>query len=316
MSSTPAHAFASGEARRAGATRRFVDAPQWDRPFHGVRMPRTSPDALAHPATQREQRLLARADGYRTVMGSDAFFSHTTAALLWGLPLPPLSDDDIHVAVLAPSRAPAGRGVRGHQLHPRGIRVVESETGVRLADPATTWSLLGSRLRHPYDLVAVGDAIVSPVRIAGPHGGVVRDALASIEDLGRVVEAVCKRRGIIAVREALPRVRSGVRSRTETWTRLTLVDGGLPEPVLNHDVYDGAGFVACIDLAYPDQRVGVEYEGDQHRTDPAQWQRDLERYERLAAAGWRTVRVTRDVLFQRPGLLVRLVADACASRHR
>ena len=310
MPLTSSHAFLSAEARRAGATRRFVDAAEWDRPFRGVRMPRSGPDPALHPAQQREQRILGKVDAYRTIMGRDAFFSHTTAALLWGLPLPPLANEDVHVAVLHPARAPEGRGVRGHQLHARGVSVVSPEPGVRLTDPATTWTLLGSTLRHPYDLIAVGDAVVSPIRVAGPHGNIVCEAFASLADVSRVVEAVTKRRGIVAVREALPRVRSGVRSRPESWTRLTLVDAGLPEPELNHDVYDAAGFVACVDLAYPDRRVGVEYEGDQHRTDAAQWQRDIERYERLAAAGWRMVRVTRDMLFPRPAHVARLVADA------
>lgn len=273
-------------------------------------MPRSDPDPALHPAQQREHSILAKVDAYRAIMGGGAFFSHTTAALLWGLPLPPLADEDLHVAVPHPARAPEGRGVRGHQLHSRGVSIVSSESGVRLTDPATTWTLLGSTLRHPYDLIAVGDAVVSPIRVAGPHGRIVREAFASLADVSRVVEAVTKRRGIVAVREALPRVRSGVRSRPESWTRLTLVDAGLPEPELNHDVYDAAGFVACVDLAYPDRRVGVEYEGDQHRTDAAQWQRDIERYERLAVAGWRMVRVTRDMLFQRPAHVARLVADA------
>jgi len=312
MTSTPSRAFASGDARRAGATRRFVDAAEWERPFHGVRMPRAILDPETHPATRHERQILARVEAYRTIMTREAFFSHTTAALLWGLPLPPTTDGDLHVAVLHPARAPAGRGVHGHQLHPRGVSARQTQEGLRLTDPVTTWTLLGSTLRHPYDLIAVGDAVVSSVRIAGPQGRVVRDAFAAVDDLRRSVEAVTKRRGIVAIREALPRVRAGARSRTESWTRLTLIDGGLPEPELNHDVYDPAGFVACVDLAYPDRRVGVEYEGDHHRTDAVQWQRDIERYERLAAAGWRMVRVTRKMLFRQPGLLVRLVEDARA----
>jgi hypothetical protein len=315
MTSTSSAPFAVAAARRAGATRRFIDAEEWDRPFHGVRMPRSVPDPEQHPASQRQQRILARVNAYRTVMARHAFFSHTTAALLWGLPLPPLVDDAIHVSVLHPARAPEGRGVHGHQLHARGLRVVAA-AGADVTDPATTWTLLGAALRHPYDLIAVGDAIVSSVRIAGPNGRVVREPLASLDDVGTAVEAVHKRRGIVAVRDALPRLRSGARSRTESWTRLTLVDGGLPEPELNHDVYDDAGFVACVDLAYPHCRVGVEYEGDQHRTDAAQWQRDIERFERLAASGWRMVRVTREMLFHRPGLLVRLVSDACSQQPR
>ncbi|MDQ1122831.1 endonuclease domain-containing protein [Microbacterium trichothecenolyticum] len=312
MTSPSVHVFTTGDALREGATRRFVDSRQWARPFHGVRMSPSGEDTDVHPATQRERRILTRVEAYRAIIGSHAFFSHSTAALLWAMPLPPLTDDVVHVSVVAPARAPEGRGVRGHQLKPHGVGVRTSSSGALLTDPATTWALLGSELRHPYDLVAAADAAVTSVRVAGPRGRVIRDPLVTIEELQAAVDAAPKRRGIVAVRDALPRVRVGSASRTESWTRLTLVDGGLPEPVLNHDVYDVDGFVGCIDLAYPDVRVGVEYEGDQHRTDPAQWQRDLERYERLAAAGWRIVRVTRAMLFRRPDLLVRLVGDARA----
>jgi len=312
---TSSSAFSTRDARRGGATRRFIDSGLWHRPFHGVRMAPPTDDLDLHPAAQRERRICARVGAYRTIMGPGAFFSHSTAALLWGLPLPPLPHEDLHVSVLAPSGAPEGRGVRGHQLKPTGVTVTTRVDGVTLTDPATTWALLGTLLRHPYDLVAAADAVVTSVRVAGPRGRVIREPLATIEQLQVALDAAHKRRGVIALRDALPRVRGGSASRTESWTRLTLVDGGLPEPALNYDVYDADGFVACVDLAYPDLRVGVEYEGDHHRTNAAQWQRDVERYERLAAAGWRMVRVTRDMLILRPDLLVRLVNDA-RSRSR
>lgn len=310
MTSGPLHVFTTRDALRGGATRRFVDSRQWARPFHGVRMSWPGEEPDLHPAAQRGRRILAHVEAYRALIGPNAFFSHATAALLWGIPLPPSADDLVHVSVLAPSCAPEGRGVRGHQLKPRGVNVHVTPEGVRLTDPATTWALLGAVLRHPYDVVAAADAVVTTVRVAGPQGRVIREPLATIAQLQAAVDAAPKRRGIVALREAIPLVRSGSASRTESWTRLTLVDGGLPEPVLNHDVYDADGFVGCVDLAYPDVRVGVEYEGDQHRTDATQWQRDLERYERLAAAGWRMVRVTRAMLFERPDLLVRLVGAA------
>ena len=118
---TSSSAFTTREALRGGATRRFIDSEVWHRPFHGVRMPLPADHDELHPATRREHRIREHVDAYRTIIGATAFFSHSTAALLWGLPLPPLPDDVIHVSVLAPSCAPEGRGVRGHQLKPHGI---------------------------------------------------------------------------------------------------------------------------------------------------------------------------------------------------
>ena len=42
-------------------------------------------------------------------------------------------------------------------------------------------------------------------------------------------------------------------------------------------------------MAWPEHRVAVEYQGDQHRTDLVQWRRDQERWALLAAAGWADV---------------------------
>ena len=43
-------------------------------------------------------------------------------------------------------------------------------------------------------------------------------------------------------------------------------------------------------------KVIIEYEGDQHRTDRYQWNRDIERQEDFARGGWVLIRVTADRL--------------------
>jgi very-short-patch-repair endonuclease len=102
----------------------------------------------------------------------------------------------------------------------------------------------------------------------------------------------------------------------ETWVRLIIVDAGLPEPVTDHDVFDDRGlFVGCVDLAYPLLRIAIEFEGDQHRTDPRQWQRDIEKHERLADLGWRVIRVSREHVFADPESIVRRVRGAIAARR-
>jgi very-short-patch-repair endonuclease len=41
-------------------------------------------------------------------------------------------------------------------------------------------------------------------------------------------------------------------------------------------------------------RVLVEYDGEQHRTDEAQFARDVDRLDGVMAEGWRVIRVLKD----------------------
>lgn len=240
-------------------------------------------------------------------MGDHEFFSHVTAAVIWELPLPAslLIAAPIHIAVVAPLRLPRSKGVRGHQAVSAQTRVREDpRTGLRLADPATTWAMLASVIVHPHDLVAVADAVVRDWRA---------EPLASVADLEAAIGRG-RRVGINRLRNAMSDVRTRSASRPETRTRLALVEAGLEEPELNHDVYVDGIRLACVDLAYPRRRIAIEYEGEHHLTDPAQWAVDIARYDRLAAAGWRVIRVTKSELFERPGTLVERVRVAIAER--
>ncbi|MCU4673985.1 endonuclease domain-containing protein [Microbacterium fluvii] len=267
------------------------------------------------------------------MMPSDCFFSHITAAVLWGAPVPdrifdvaalarnppptyPIFDPEVlHVARLWPGRAPRGRGVSGHAVRSGfAHKVTHPESGLRLASPASTWAMLGRMLPHPYDLIAVADHFVRVHRDPVTRE-VVRPGLATLAQLTAAVEAG-RRVGGAALREALPRVRVGAVSRTETWTRLTLIDAGLPEPALDFDVYNEYGtFIACVDMAYPALKTAVEYEGA-HHASAGQWESDIDRYAALEAAGWRIVRVTKRMLFVTPRQLVSRVGAVLAERSR
>jgi hypothetical protein len=298
-------------------SRREIDSPHLDRPFAGLRaepleLGSAEPDeALSDP--RRDATILA-ARRFAAHMHAGEFFSHVTAAVLWDLPLPPLDLDRIDVSVCAPTRAPRGRGVRGHQLAGAQVTVVTGPFGFRTTSPASTWAQLGRAVRHPYDLTAIADAVILAPRIAGPFGRVLRAPLADVVDL-EVELRRGRRIGIAALDEALLRARHGSVSRPETWCRLTIVDAGLPEPLLDHDVYDEAGeFVGCVDLAYPELRIAIEYEGDHHRLDPRQWYRDIAKHDRLAELGWRVIRVTKSMVFADPGVLIQRVHAALRAR--
>jgi len=296
--------FTVADARAAGWTRAQIASARLDRPFHGVRAVRAEGEEA-----DAAERHLARAHRYRQVMDAEAFYSHVTAAVAWDAWLPAgFIHDDIDVAVLTPARNVRGRGVRGHEVHPRLVNVVVHPAhGFRVASPASTWAMLGGVLRHPYDLIAAGDAFVRvPQHPSDPPATTTVDQLSASAAAGRRV-------GIVALREALPCIRTGSSSRMETWTRMTLIGGGLPEPSLAFDVHDAAGrFIGRVDMGYPHLKIAVEYEGEHHLRDPTQWRRDILRYERLAEAGWTVIRVTKGDLLTAPQSVVARVRRALA----
>jgi very-short-patch-repair endonuclease len=271
--------------------------------------------ADGHPADIARRRHHVAALHFSAHMHSREFFSHRTAAVLWGLPVPTAGLEDVDVSVIAPARAPRGRGVRGHALASGLVTVTRHpELGVAITSPASTWVQLGSVVRHPYDLTALADAVIRVPRMPGRNGGPLRPAYADLAELDLEMRRG-RRIGISLLEDALARAREGASSRTETWTRCTIMDAGLPEPVLDFDVYDAFGrFVGCVDLAYPRVKVAIEYEGDHHRTTKAQWDRDIQKYADLEQLGWRVIRVTGSMLFERPGELVSRVRAALASR--
>jgi len=46
-----------------------------------------------------------------------------------------------------------------------------------------------------------------------------------------------------------------------------------------------------LDMGWPDLMVALEYDGDQHRTDPDRYRRDIKRAEYIQRIGWTRLRV-------------------------
>lgn len=67
----------------------------------------------------------------------------------------------------------------------------------------------------------------------------------------------------------------------------------MPSLIAQREIFDERGrFVARVDLAFEEYRLVVEYQGDHHRTDQAQWRRDVQRRAELEALGYRVLEVT------------------------
>ncbi|MEZ0363555.1 endonuclease domain-containing protein [Mycobacterium sp. pUA109] len=174
-----------------------------------------------------------------------------------------------------------------------------------------------------------GMAVTTPARTAFDIGrrtvsrlhAVQRlDALANATGVGvGDVEAVMAAhpgvRGLKPLRERLPLVDGGAESPQETRTRLVLIDAGFPPPETQIMVYDEYGeFVARVDMGYRELKVGIEYDGPQHWTDPKQRQRDIDRQAALLALGWVIIRVTAELLRYREATFIARVDTAmCAA---
>jgi hypothetical protein len=181
--------------------------------------------------------------------------------------------------------------------------------GLRVVDAATAWCQLGTLLGHD-DLVAAADHLVlDPYRpLPGERRPYV--SLDALRDRAARYSAP----GAVALKRALVDVRAGAESRTETHLRLLIARARLPEPELGAWV-DGAFAVDGIrrfrvDMAYRRHGVVVEYDGEQHRTDDVQYDKDLRRLESLREAGWTVVVVRRRGLYGEPGNVVARIRSA------
>ncbi len=226
-------------------------------------------------------------------MRTDHVFSHTTAASLWGMPLPQYLDTrSVHVSATAPARAPSGKTITGHSVT-LGTGDIRELAGVRVTSPAATWAQLSESLEL-YDVVAVADFVIT----GNPFNNVL--PLATLEELEGVQLARGSARGRRIRVLALPMVQEGPLSRPESVLRCVLVRAGAPLPQMNPSILDARGsFIAMPDLAWPQFSFAIEYEGDHHR-EKGQFRRDIRRIERLVDAGWSVMKVSADDLFDRP----------------
>lgn len=314
--------FTVQDARGAGVGAGRLRRGDLERPFHGVRTRRSAlslPEMNAFELQAAERRIRAREYAPRLRPGQ--FLSHETAAALLGGPLPlvleqktpggPLARADgrtlpVHVSTLGAGPLVRTAGVRGHRADPATTRVGTADA-MPLVHPATLWTQLGAW--QLLDLVALGDFLCRVWRPGYGRRDIGKTPLCTVAELRAAVDAG-RRPGTRRLREAVELVREDARSPRESMLRCHLVLAGLPEPVLNLDVYDDQGrFLGCVDLAYPERKVAIEYHGTIHHANYAQ---DVERIAALRAAGWIVIEVT-SALFSRPDAMVERVRAALGS---
>ncbi|MFQ1004113.1 DUF559 domain-containing protein [Modestobacter sp. SSW1-42] len=282
MSRRPLHGvFIASHAIAEGAiTRKQLRSLGYRRLVQGV---------YADPGIGLDHRL--RATGVALLLPAGTAIGGHSAAAWHGAPFAGLHDP---VTVLRPAevRWAGPRGVRVHRtvLAPADVDVVE---GVPVTSPLrTAWDV--AALEPLGTAVAALDAMVR-------RGPVTTAALMSR------LEGAAGEWGVTRVRRAFGLVDPRAESAPESRVRVALVLAGL-RPVPQFHVLDGGEFLAKVDLAWPEAKLVVEYEGA-HHFEAEKIIEDDRRYAVLVAAGWRVIRLSAPDLRDLDSV-VRRVRDA------
>ncbi|WP_166866356.1 endonuclease domain-containing protein [Salinibacterium sp. ZJ70] len=229
------------------------------------------------------------------VLRADAFICGPTAARLWEIPLPRRLQRQSQLHVGHPHRVRPSRlaGVVGHHFVITPAELT-SLSRIPVTTPARTWCDLAGTLSLE-ELVAAGDRLIWS-----------RAPLATLGEIAALADVHPGRRGRADRRAALAMLSPDADSPAESTLRIRFRAAGLPRVTPNLEVQRPDGGRARIDLAFEDQRVGVEYEGDHHRVERGQWGHDLRRMSALEDAGWSMIRATGDDLISSAELIERV----------
>lgn len=253
-------------------------------------------DVYADARLERDHELACRAAALR--LPPAAALAGPSAAYLYGVRFAATADDDVHVIVPSGDNAGPRRGLRVHRprLAPGDVVV---GGGLRRTTPART----------AWDLAGWLDVLSAVTIIDGLLGAGLVDRL----DLAKMVDARRGERGWRQAAHAFDLADGGAQSPPESQLRVRLVLAGLPRPVVQCPVRLPSGQLLHPDLAWPEFKVAVEYDGQWH-ADADQLHRDRRRLNRLLAAGWIVLHVTSRRLRQDFSGVLREIRDALRSR--
>ncbi|MEV1013656.1 hypothetical protein AB0I89_04250 [Micromonospora sp. NPDC049801] len=211
----------------------------------------------------------------RWLVPPGAAIAGLAAAVLYGCPSTS-AGAPIDVLVSTDSRIGPTNGIRVHhgQIDPGDIL---DRAGITVTSPARTcWDV--ARWLDVVEAVVVIDALLAL-------------RLTTVPALREYALSRAGRRGWRSLLRSIDLVDAGAESPQESRTRVRLVLAGLPRPETQWVVADQGRFVARLDLAWPQFKVAVEYDGLWH-DDPEQFHRDRRRLNRLLGGDWIVLHVT------------------------
>lgn len=275
----PTVPFTLGEARSYGVPRHQLRAKTVEPVSYGIYRP---------AEWNFELREAARAL-YASTPGS--WISHSTAARLHQLILPPWLSDSNELHISRPRRTSGVRrtGITAHKITSFPDET-ELDGGLRLSTRARTWLDLARTLPLA-DLVCIGDQLVRIPRAVFESRG---EPYSTIPALRAMLERHGNLQGIVRARDALELIRVGADSGPETIMRLAMGDAGLPEPDLQIKLWDRED-APSADAGYRSRKIALQYDGA-HHLDEVQRRSDKLRDKAFEAAGWTVLVFTQEDL--------------------
>lgn len=283
----PVHLRAEALAVLGGriALERALADGSWRRVLRGTYAPSETPDGL-ELRSRAAQRLLPE---------------HAVVAdrcLLWLLRIDvlPVGPPVLEVVVPRGCVVPRRTGIRARTAAvPAQDRMLLDPLAVPCLRPVRAVADLLRRLPR-VEAVVVADAV--------QHAG-----LADADTLSRELAQHAGLRGVRRAVQALELSDRRAESPPETRVRLALVQAGLA-PVPQHVVRDERGReLARVDLAFPAQRIAIEYDGRAVHEREDVFARDRQRQNDLVRAGWLVLRFTAaDLRHGAAGVVATVVA--------
>jgi hypothetical protein len=216
---------------------------------------------------------------------STAVVSHLTAASMWRFEVPLVAHDGrVHLSVPPEARV---RSRADRVIHASRVPVPETRVvrGLTVTSPSRTWIDLATCI-PVQALLAVTDQMLARRFPA--------------DEFPRVIARARGRRGVANARRVLAHADPKAGSPMESVLRWLILEAGLPRPVLQHVIRDDDGrFLAQVDLAWPDRRVLVEFDGDVHR-ERRVFVDDLRRQNGVVLADWKLLRYSSADVLGRP----------------
>jgi very-short-patch-repair endonuclease len=253
----------------------------WRRLYRGIYADADLPDSFG-----------TRLGGATLLVPPSAVFSGRTAAYLHGAPtlVEPGTPVEVSVPVGVRFGPVVGLRIRQTTLPPSDVGIIRSwrcTTAVRSALDIARWEPL-------IEAVVALDVLLARVVVGRSE---LREAAGSMGS----------RRGARRTQRAVALADHRAESPPESRLRVLLALAGL-SAVPQFTVRNASGdFVARVDLAFPEHRVAIEYDGAWHG-EPGQFAKDRRRLNALVAAGWTVVHVTAADLRDAEELIARIRA--------
>lgn len=197
------------------------------------------------------------------------------AAQVHGFNVLELDEVDVTGGPSETARTYPGLRIHGMRLGPRDTTVVD-----RIPVTTADRTLVDvARSERRIDALALADTAL-------------RVGACSPQSLATQLDRQRGARGIVQARDIVRLADGRAESPMESRLRLRVIDGKLPPPQVQYWVCDENGRpVYRLDLAWPEYRLGLEYDGIDHLDKPQQ-RSDLERRGWLIEHGWRLISVT------------------------